>query len=201
MYCTLCWISSFMTSFSRLLLPFSLHRQSLCWQQLVAMWFETSCHYNWCVFILSTSWSLIRIKIAGGISCQSKSFIQQVCHWQPFDWLLLICPQRCSVFHAPHLVHVEVSICKHARVLYQEVTLASRHPSHGRRNAIWIFNGATCWELGWCVYSAGGTGRLRQLLCWSRGRTWTLSLLHGSRTVQMLLLCEKICVSPALSKQ
>lgn len=28
---------------------------SLRWQQLLAMWLETSCHYNWCVFILSTS--------------------------------------------------------------------------------------------------------------------------------------------------
>lgn len=47
------------------------------WQQLLAMWCKTSCHYNWCVFILPTSWSLIGIKIAIGISCQSNSFI----HW------------------------------------------------------------------------------------------------------------------------
>lgn len=52
------------------------------WQQLLAVWFKTSCHYNWCVFILSISWSLIRIKIAVGISCQSNSFI---CWARHFD--------------------------------------------------------------------------------------------------------------------
>lgn len=107
-------------------LPFRNLADGSLWQQLLAMWFKTSCHYNWCVFILSTSWSLIRIKIAIGISCQSNSFIRRAEHWQYFDWTLPSailgqgdCFKLYSLvsfdFHAHH-------ICKYIQIVHHAVT-------------------------------------------------------------------------------
>lgn len=93
------------------------------WQQLLALWFKTSCHYNWCVFILSISWSLIRIKIAVGISCQSNSFI---CWARHFDWTLpsaKIRWRRLGIILSAQVWWPSTDICKEMQAVHHTVSL------------------------------------------------------------------------------